>query len=113
MAMPVEFHSAVLLLNYLQDTTSSRSERTLLTFLLFHAKRAIALKWKDESPPTLSFWIAQVEQTLPVLEQIYYARGCPTKFNKIWTLWILRNETYTNRTVTVPTQPMDWLVAPN
>ncbi|OCT72093.1 hypothetical protein XELAEV_18035067mg [Xenopus laevis] len=113
MAMPVEFHPKVLLLNYLQDTLTSRAERTLLTFLLFHAKRAIAIKWKDENPPTLSYWTALVEQTLPTLEQISYARGCPTKFNKtLWTLWLLRNETYTNRTANIPDQPLDWLEAP-
>ncbi|OCT94726.1 hypothetical protein XELAEV_18012417mg [Xenopus laevis] len=93
-----------------ESKSTSRTERTLLTFLLFHAKRAI--KWKDENPPTLSYWIALVEQTLPTLEQIYYARGCPTKFNKIWTLWLLRNESYTNRTANIPDQPLDWLEAP-
>ncbi|OCT80028.1 hypothetical protein XELAEV_18026845mg [Xenopus laevis] len=91
MALPIEHHPTVLLLNYLADT----------------AKKAIAIKWKEEQPPTLHFWIGLVEQTLPILEQI--ARGCPAKFNNTWSLWILHNDSYSNRPGDSPTPHIDWL----
>ncbi|OCT94548.1 hypothetical protein XELAEV_18012222mg [Xenopus laevis] len=112
MALPVEVHPTVLLLNYLSDTVTSRTEKTLLTFLLFYAKKAIAIKWKEEHPPTIAFWITLVEQALPILEQVYYSRGCPTKFNAIWSLWILQNESYSSREPDSSQLTLDWLLGP-
>ncbi|OCT61473.1 hypothetical protein XELAEV_18047498mg [Xenopus laevis] len=111
MALPIETQPSVLLLNFPSDPTTSRTEKTLLMFLLFYAKKAIAIKWKEELPPSLAFWITLVEQALPILEQVYFARGCPAKFDAVWTHWILQNESYSNRQQQQDvSQPLlDWL----
>lgn len=46
-----EFHPTVVLLNFLTDMLTSRSEKTLITFLLFYTKKANVIKWKEEHPP--------------------------------------------------------------
>uniref|UniRef100_A0A803J2H9 Reverse transcriptase domain-containing protein n=1 Tax=Xenopus tropicalis TaxID=8364 RepID=A0A803J2H9_XENTR len=76
------------LLGHTEGLTLPSGDRICLQQLLHYAKKAILLTWKNMEPPTLGFWIKLVDDTLPRQKLTYLARGCPAKFDKIWSCWL-------------------------
>lgn len=61
--------------------------RTLLGLLLYYARKAILLKWKSPSAPTLDYWKHLVNTAIPLYKYTYESRVCPRKFSKVWDIW--------------------------
>uniref|UniRef100_A0A803J6W9 Reverse transcriptase zinc-binding domain-containing protein n=1 Tax=Xenopus tropicalis TaxID=8364 RepID=A0A803J6W9_XENTR len=77
-----------MLLNQITDLAPTTAERALISILLAYARKSITMKWKAHSAPTIQFWVSQVNQAMPIYRLLYVRRGCPNKFEKIWSLWL-------------------------
>ncbi|OCU00213.1 hypothetical protein XELAEV_18005991mg [Xenopus laevis] len=78
------------------DMVPQNHVKILYRTLLFYAKKAIILHWLQPAPPSVQYWIALVNRTLPLIKLTYEARGSSTKFEKIWERWL---EVYPNPNV--------------
>lgn len=51
-----------------------------------------------QSPPTLTDWKVDMNNTLPYTKFAYKKRGCPAKYEKIWDRWLSESDTCTDPT---------------
>lgn len=50
---------------------------------MFIVRKIIARNWIQVAAPTLSAWLAEINNSLPYKKVVYMNRGCPAKYNKI------------------------------
>lgn len=77
----------VCLLHLVEPLATTRAIRTLLTLLLFYAKKLIILSWKSSVSPTLESWKTLVNKAVPFYKTTYLSRGALNKFEKVWEGW--------------------------
>lgn len=65
-----------------------RVTRTLLTILIYYARKTIVLSWKKSNPPSVSAWRGVVNRAAPFYKATYINRGIPQKFDKVWGSWM-------------------------
>lgn len=88
--LPNIYSPARCLLGDLEEEDIPTSKKTLLRILFCYAKKALALKWREQSPPSLGDWLRLIDKALPMYKLTYQARGSNKKFNKIWGKWITK-----------------------
>lgn len=80
-----------------EDMASSK--KTLLRIVFFYARKPLALKWKNPTPPSIQFWVDLINKALPMFKLTYASRGCPKKswenmggvdYVGLWGHWCLR-----------------------
>ena len=86
--IPVPSSVEVCLLGLVDGLAPARAVRTLVSLLLFYARKALLLHWKSPLAPTILFWKGLVNKVTPLYKATYLSRGCPRKFNKVWKTWI-------------------------
>lgn len=52
---------------------------------LYYVRRETMLNWRSSIPPTLDKWNSLINSVLPLYKTTYNSRGCPTKFDKVWS----------------------------
>lgn len=68
---------AVCLLWLVEDLAPTRAQRTLLSLLLFYARKALILYLKKKSmAPSLPYWKGLVNKMIPLYNATYLSRGC-------------------------------------
>lgn len=77
----------ICLFGILDEEVWQHYTRTFLRESLFLARKAIALRWMGDRPPSLSQWRTLVNSVIPYNSTVYKSRGCPSKFGKVWGLW--------------------------
>ena len=75
------------LLHCTDELDGNRYKRALLWLGLVVAKRDIVRAWKATKGPSLEMWKQGLDQCMALERPVYIARGCPTKFYKIWSGW--------------------------
>ena len=90
MELPNIYSPARCLLGDLEEEEISNSQKNLLRVLFCYAKKAVALKWKNLSPPSLQEWVVLVNRAVPMYKLTYIARECPNFFYKVWARWVER-----------------------
>uniref|UniRef100_A0A803JHH5 Reverse transcriptase domain-containing protein n=1 Tax=Xenopus tropicalis TaxID=8364 RepID=A0A803JHH5_XENTR len=81
----------ICLLAQLEDLEPDNKTRSLLRTILYYAKKAVILNWLGNNAPTVKIWQTLINTALPSIRITYEARGCPTKFEKIWSPWLELN----------------------
>lgn len=76
------------LLGVLDAFVPKTHNRSMFRLIFFYAKKAILLRWKDRSPPTLPYLCSLINKMLPMYKVIYKGRACEKKFTKIWQVWL-------------------------
>ena len=84
--VPVEL--ALGLLGIQDDDQRPRFTKTLLSMLLFYAKKVILFKWNSRAPPTVGAWMDLINAALPLYKITYINRGCLLKYERVWGPWI-------------------------
>lgn len=64
----VFFGPGVYILGLVEPLEARRATITLLGLLLFYARKAIALQWKAQAPPTLDKWKSLINSVHPILK---------------------------------------------
>lgn len=59
----------------------------------FTPRKAIALSWRKPTPPPISLWKQLVNNSLPLYKDCYVNRGCPQKYDKVWSKWLVDSST--------------------
>lgn len=75
------------LLGVHDDDQRSHHSKLLISYLLFYAKKEILCKWTSSVPPDVATWENKVNAALPMYKLTYINRGCPWKFDKVWSSW--------------------------
>lgn len=75
------------LLGIHEDDQRPKYMKTLISLLLFYAKKEVLKKWASPSPPKVETWDSTINAILPLYEMTYTSRGCPQKFDRIWLPW--------------------------
>lgn len=88
LALPNIYSPARCLLGDLEEESISTSQKTLFRILFCYAKKAIALRWREPTPPSLQNWIDLVNNSLPMYKLKYAARGSTKKFDIVWAGWL-------------------------
>lgn len=57
----------------------TRAQGTLLSLLLFYARRVLILYWKKPMTPSLSYWKGLMNKVIPFYKATYLSKGCPKK----------------------------------
>lgn len=78
----------VCLLGLVEAIVPTVAKRTLISLLLFYARKNIAMQWKKSSPPSLSRWKQLVNNSLPLYKDTYMNRGCPKKYDNVLRNWL-------------------------
>lgn len=76
------------LLGLVEQMPILRTRKILISLLLYYARKAITMTWKQSSPPSVKFWKSLVNASLPLYKATYLSRGCPQKFDKVWSCWV-------------------------
>jgi len=66
-----------------------KSERILIDMCLLHARRSIAMFWKNTSRPTVRYWVRQMLTTFPLERVTYIRKGRQDIFERIWEPFIV------------------------
>ena len=83
----------VCLLGIIDNVVRTSAKRTLVSVLLFYARKNVAMHWKKPSPPSLVQWRRLVNTSLPLYKDTYANRGCPQKYDRVWRVWVEEPET--------------------
>lgn len=76
---------SVCLLGLVNHLVCTRAFRTLLSLLLFYARKAIVLVWKSDRSPSLDCWKTPINSVIPLYKIRYlFLRK---KFHKVWDIW--------------------------
>lgn len=62
---------------------------TVLTLLLYYARKLIVLSWKKPTTPDAPAWKALINKALSFYKAMYVNRGIPNTFEKVWGRWIV------------------------
>lgn len=87
-AIPIQLTIEVCLLRLVDNLAPKRVTRTLLTILIYYARKMIVLSWKKPNPPSVSAWKGVVNRAAPLYKATYISRGMPQKFDKVWGSWM-------------------------
>lgn len=79
---------SICLLGLVGRLACRRATRTLIGLLLFYARKALLIKWKQPEVPTLNSWKSLINSVVPLYKAAYLTRSCPAKFDKIWHVWL-------------------------
>lgn len=71
------------LLGLVNHLAFTRASRTLLSLLVFYARKAVVLVWKSDRPPSLDCWKKLIDLVIPLYKITYLFHGCPKKFHKV------------------------------
>lgn len=92
----IQLDPKLCLLGLLPDTIKDRSIITLLSELIFYARKLVAKHWMCTDSPTIQAWIREVNASLPYKKVMYKHRGCPNKYHKLWDKCFNNANTCTN-----------------
>lgn len=79
LALPNTCNPARCLLGDLEEEELGAARKGFGPISLFYAKKAIALRWKNQSPPLYRKWVDLVNQAMPMYKLTYTARACTKK----------------------------------
>lgn len=68
------------ILDLVENLIPIAAERTPVG-LLFYARKAIALYWKKQVPPSIFFWKSLVNNSVPLYKDTYVNRGCLSQYD--------------------------------
>lgn len=71
------------------DITWPKQCKTWLALASVIAKRNIARLWGANAAPTMKDWEKDLDRCQRAEQVVYQSRGCPQKWEKIWTAWRL------------------------
>lgn len=69
---------------YPEGFTQTQKQTKLLDFGLLHARRAIALGWKNMDAPSLKQWIKELSECIGLERLTYIAKGKHKEFIHLW-----------------------------
>ena len=73
---------------YPEECNLSSTERKLVDFSLLHARRAIALQWKNMASPTVTMWLKDLSSSLAMERLTYSIKRKMSEFHKIWDTFL-------------------------
>lgn len=76
------------MLGILEEVIPEELIRAAFSRALFQARKLILMGWKSTLPPTSASWITHMGNTLIMEKYIYQHRGCPGRFEHIWSHWL-------------------------
>lgn len=76
------------ILGVLEEEIPEESVRVAFSRALFQARKLILIGWKSTRPPTSCSWVEHMGQTLIREKYICQHRGCPGRFERIWSKWL-------------------------
>lgn len=76
------------ILGILDEHITEENPKQAITRALFGARKLILSHWKATEPPTLKEWVTQMRVTLRLEKYIFQHRGCPGKFDPVWSSWL-------------------------
>lgn len=90
MQIIIPLESQYCLLGLVEPLAAVVAKNILVSLLLFYARKAITMRWKQVSSPTLSFWMCLINSNLlsTKLPILMYTNRYPCKFQKIWSYWL-------------------------
>lgn len=93
MGSPVVLDPKLCILGLQPDTDLDKFHTIFIYETLFIARKVIARTWIQTTPPNISTWKRDVNNTLPYKKLIYTHRGCTQKYSKVWDRWVEDGET--------------------
>lgn len=103
MGSPLKLCPKQCLLGIFPDPGSDKYHIIFLQESLFIARLLIARKWMRAHTPTIQEWITAVNSVLPYKKELYIHRGCPSKYGKIWDVWLEKAATCNDVIQDIPT----------
>lgn len=76
------------LLGVLDEVIPEEQTKVAVSRALFQARKLILMAWKSAVPPSVKMWITHMGKTLIMEKYIYQHRGCPHRFERIWSSWL-------------------------
>lgn len=86
--IPIPQTVSVCLLGLVGTLAHRTATKTLIRLLLFYARKAILLTWKQSEAPSLNSWKSLINSAIPLIKMTYHSSGCNAKFNKVWKIWL-------------------------
>lgn len=76
------------ILGLVDNLLHTRVGKTLVSHLLFYARKVITLHWKKHAPASIPFWKCLLTNNLPLYKDTFVNRRCAAKYNKVWAKWL-------------------------
>lgn len=86
--LPIICNNLCCLLGYVENDTLCNGMKRFLCLLFFYAMEIIILHWESTALPSISLWLALVNNAIPMYKFTFEVRGCPKKWDKVWTNWL-------------------------
>lgn len=64
-----------------------------ICWVSFYARKSIVLCWKQKTPPSIGLWKTLVSNVIPLYKDTYIHRGCPKKYDRVWSKWLAEPST--------------------
>lgn len=76
------------LLGILDDIQVEEVTKQAIARALFQARKIILRHWKSIEPPSWKEWVVIMGDTLRLEKCMFQHRGCPNKYQAVWSPWL-------------------------